>query len=331
MNLRKKILGIMLAFMLAVTGVTFAGCGETNPNNTVIDNGGQVISPAEQEETYNIEFSFRYSLDGNDWEYATTEDGEKKVGYDEFGTDAETGISNVLTPLDEINFDAVADLSTASTAVLEFKITNNTEDPLYYLINLINSSVSIETDAETGDAMIVVGEMVPEYALYHITNNEKDVQDIQAMYDDDDLGFTEDEEGLFEIRELYESLDSEAVKKMVSESQDDFYWSHPEYMFMEATSENSADSLVIDNKSVLEDWGASDEVAAEPTFFTIAPGASRYLYVYLNIAEDMDADQLEVLTDYLNSEGGIASIFSFRLSADRLDGYSWLHNESVEE
>lgn len=328
MNLKKKILGVMLAFMLAVTGVAFAGCGGTTPNNPVIDDGGQVTPPTEQEETYNIEFSFKYSLDGNDWEYTTTEDGEKKVGYDEFGTDAETGRSNVLTPLDELNFDAVADLSTASTAVLEFKITNNTEDPLYYLINLINSSVSIETDAETGDGRIVVGEVVPAYALYHITNTEKDVQDIQAMYDDDDLGFTEDEEGLFEIRGLYESLDADAVKKMIGEPpEDDFDWS---YMFMEPTSESSADCLVIDNKNVLEGW-ANDEVEEEPTFFTIAPGASRYLYVYLNIAEDMDADLLEALTDYLNSEEGFASIFRFRLSADRLDGYSQLNNEPVEE
>ena len=306
----------MLAFVLAITGFGLVGCGGGGgTNNQVIDNGDQEQEQEQQETTYNYEFTTKYSIDGADWKYLETATGAKKVGYNTFGVNNETNTSNVANPLEDLVFADVADVTDADQLVVEFKITNNSENDLYYLINSINSSVTIETDAETGDSSVICGEFIPQNALYYVGTEEKDVQDLNEMYDDEDWGWRyeqDDEEGLqlvsdglFELRDNWESLDSECIGELIHQAR-----------FVCPTSVNSCDYLIIEPKTTIEDyfveWFDSELEIASP--FVVAAGQSKYFYVMIN-ADDQDEEALSELLDIL-TEDGFSGLFKVSLSED---------------
>ncbi len=314
MNLRKKVLGIMLAFVLAVTGFGLVGCGG-GTENQVIDNGDQEQEQEQQETTYNYEFTTKYSIDGADWKYLETATGAQKVGYNTFGVNNETNTSNVVNPLEDLVFADVADVTDADQLVVEFKITNNSENDLYYLINIIHSSLSIETDAETGDSSVICGELIPQNALYYVGTEEKDVQDLNEMYDDEDWGwrYEQDNEenwqlvsdGLFELRDNWESLDSECIGELIHQAR-----------FVCPTSANSCDYLTIAPKTTIEDyiveWFDSELEIASP--FVVAAGQSKYFYMMIN-ADEQDEEVLSELLDIL-TEDGFSGLFKVSLSED---------------
>ena len=314
MNLRRKVLGIMLAFVLAITGFGLVGCGGGGTNNQVIDNGDQEQEQEQQETTYNYEFTTKYSIDGDDWKYLETNMGEKKVGYNTFGVNSETNASNVVNPLEDLVFADVADVTDADQLVVEFKITNNSENELYYLVNLINGNINMEYDAETGDSYTVIEYFNP-YALYYVGTEEKDVQDLNEMYDDEEWGWRyeqDDEEGLqlvsdglFDLREVWECLDYYFCKELIRSG------------LVEQTSDYSFASIIFDTQTTIEGFSCDEDDDGNPLkgkTFSIPAGQSKYFYVMIN-ADEQDEEALSELLDIL-TEDGFSGLFTVRLSED---------------
>ena len=122
---KNLLLTFALMFVMALSSVMLVACG-ANPKDK--DGDDVPVDPS-----YAIEFSGKYSLDGENWIVMQTQDGKNKLGVDSL-IDEETEDYEIWSPISEMAFNAEeldGDLA-KNKIFFEFKLTNNTDSDLYY-------------------------------------------------------------------------------------------------------------------------------------------------------------------------------------------------------